>query len=186
LDDERFLIRRLREGDRSVLGDLVDRHGEDLMQYLLSITGNRETAEDIFQETWVRVMEKISRFDPVRSFAPWLFRIARNKAFDHLRWRKRWRLFGFDRGEPEVRLEPERSTPDFSDRIIAKETADRLLDRLEPIYREIIGLRYYRERSYGEIAEICDLPMGTVKSRLKRALDRLADLYAREEGKVNE
>ncbi|MFH1680532.1 MAG: sigma factor, partial [Candidatus Eisenbacteria bacterium] len=69
---ERSVVRRLRAVDRSGLGELLDRCGEDLMRTLVYVVGNREAAEDVFQETWVRVIRGIRRFDPGRPFAPWL------------------------------------------------------------------------------------------------------------------
>jgi len=68
----------------------MDLHGEALMRYLYSIMGTRESAEDVFQDSWVKVMEKISLFDSTMSFRPWLFRVARNAAYDALRRKKRW------------------------------------------------------------------------------------------------
>ncbi len=88
--DERQLISQLKKGDTDAAGALMDLHGEALMRYLYSIMGSRESAEDVFQDSWVKVMEKISLFDSSVSFRPWLFRVARNAAYDALRRKKRW------------------------------------------------------------------------------------------------
>lgn len=175
--EERDLLRRLQSGGPEDLGRLVDRYGEGLMQYLHSILRSREAAEDTFQDTWVLVARKIRRCDPDRPFAPWLFRVARNQAYDHLRSRRRRAFFGLE--ERTLRTQPDpRSSPSAAvDRLAARELAERLLPRLEAGHRELIHLRFYRECSYEEIAEICDIPLGTVKSRLRRALDRLATLH---------
>jgi RNA polymerase sigma-70 factor (ECF subfamily) len=178
---ERDVVRRLRAGDRSGLGELVDLHGESLMQYLVSILHDRDAAEDAFQDTWVRVVQRIGRFDPDLPFAPWLFRVARNRAYDHLRWSRRWSLFGLEASErgPEAGSRP--VEPAAAERLAAGEVAGRLLEGLDPGQREIIWLRFFRECSYQEIARICGLRLGTVKSRLRRALQRLAVLHARME-----
>jgi RNA polymerase sigma-70 factor (ECF subfamily) len=179
--EERDLLRSLREGEHAGLARLIERHGEGLMQYLHSILRNREDAEEAFQDTWIRVVEKAHRCDPDRPFAPWLFRIARNRAYDHLRQRRRWSLFSLE--GPGLRPRPDPgSDPDAAlERMVARDLAARLLPLLEPASREVICLRFYREHSYEEIAEICGVPVGTVKSRLRRALDRLGQLLERME-----
>ncbi|MFH1679907.1 MAG: sigma-70 family RNA polymerase sigma factor [Candidatus Eisenbacteria bacterium] len=174
---ERSVVERARAGDRSGFGELVDRYGEELMRTLVCVVGSREASEDVFQETWVRVIRGIRRFDPGRPFAPWLFRIARNLAYDHLRRRRRWKLFGLDRGEPEVRIEQAPPAPDPADRIAARDLSGKLLGRLDPLYREVIALRFFDDRSYREIADHLGVPLGTAQSRIHRALDRLAELY---------
>ena len=174
-DREQALIRALREGRQECLGELVDLHGEALMRYLVSILGERDTAEDVFQDTWVRVMRRIAGFRGDRAFAPWLFRIARNRAYDHLRWRKLRVLFA-DRADAGDGAEPEISTDDrFADRLAERDSATRVLAALSPRLREVLCLRFYHELSYEEIAGVCGVPVGTVKSRLARALARAAE-----------
>ncbi len=175
--EERDLVRRLQSGGPEGLGRLVDRYGEALMQYLHSILRNREAAEDAFQDTWVRVARKIRHCDPDRPFAPWLFRVARNHAYDHLRSQRRRAFFGLEERTLQTHPDPRSSPSEAVDRMAAREIAARLLPRLDAGCRELIHLRFYRECSYEEIAEICGIPLGTVKSRLARALDRLAALH---------
>jgi RNA polymerase sigma-70 factor (ECF subfamily) len=173
--DERRWIHQLKEGQASAAGMLMDHYGESLMRYLLSILANREAAEDAFQDCWVKVMEKIGQFQEVMSFGPWLFRIARNTAYDALRRKRRWR--SLDSGleaDSEERL-PEVADPtDFGNQVVARQTVERLIKSLSPDYREVLYLRFFESQSYEEIAELCRLPLGTVKSRLKRGLDLLA------------
>ena len=179
--EERDLLRHLQEGGREGLGRLVDRYGEGLMQYLNSILRNREAAEDAFQDTWVLVARKIHRCDADRPFGPWLFRVARNRAYDRLRGGRRRSFFGLEEHTLRTRPAPGTAPSAALDRLAAAEIAARLLPRLDADYREMIHLRFYRECSYEEIAEICGIPLGTVKSRLRRALDRLAILYGQME-----
>ena len=178
---ERRILDELRAGERHNLGRLVDRYGEELMGYLRAILAHRDLAEDVFQETWVKVIERIDRFRPDWAFAPWLFRIARNGAYDCLRRRRRWRLLSLTARASE---EPNRelAAPEETQRrVVARATVDALLKRLDPPQREILWLRFLDGLSYEEIAQRCDLPVGTVKSRVSRALNRLAALCARTE-----
>ena len=176
--DERELVRALQDGRRTALASLMDRHGEHLMSYLVSILNHRMQAEDAFQDTWIKVLEKIHRFDLRQPFAPWLFRVARNRAYDLLRRQRRWAWPGWRRREGEEPQPVDLAAPaDFAVEFADRETVRRLLARLEPVHREALWLRFYRDLSYEEIAAVCGVPLGTVKSRLRRALDRLAGLY---------
>jgi RNA polymerase sigma-70 factor (ECF subfamily) len=139
-------------------------------------------AEDIFQETWVKVIERIDRFRPDWAFAPWLFRIARNGAYDRLRRKQRWRMLSLTSREGD---EPARelATPEEQQRqVVARATIEALLEKLEAPQREMLWFRFIHELSYEEIAERCGLPVGTVKSRVSRALHRLATLCEKTEG----
>jgi RNA polymerase sigma-70 factor (ECF subfamily) len=189
---ERDILRRLRHGDRRGLEELMDRYGEDLMRYLAVILGNRESAEDVFQDTWVKVMERIGRYDLNRPFAPWLFRVARNCAYDQLRRKKRWwscdidenRHESEDRSSAYAKATADRSKP-FDETLATNDLSTKLLAGLEPRQRELVWLRFYGELSYQDIAERCSVPLGTVKSGLRRALDRLASIYQELEMKEN-
>lgn len=175
--DERRLVNGLRAGDERALAALMDLHGEGLMRYLLSLLLRREEAEDLFQETWVRVLRRGRSCDPDRPFAPWLFRVARNLAFDHLRWRRRWRaLVGHEPSRPSH--EPS-ETPRTPERLAAADLTHRLLGTLSPKLREVVHLRFWGDCSYEEIAAIAAVPVGTVKSRLNRALAQLSEGAAR-------
>jgi RNA polymerase sigma-70 factor (ECF subfamily) len=172
-------LRRLRAGDTSQLTVLMDRHGNALMNYLVAILRRPGPAEDAFQETWLRVLHRIHRFDPSLPFAPWLFRIGRNCAYDFLRRQRRWWPLGGRReaDEPAAGEEPA-SSDDWPDRLMRADIVRTILRRLNPRDREIIWLRFFSDLSYEEIAVCCAIPMGTVKSRLRRALDRLAAIHA--------
>jgi RNA polymerase sigma-70 factor, ECF subfamily len=174
-DPERLAgsLRRLRGGDRSALGELLDAWGEDLMRYLTALTGERESAEDLFQDTWVHVVERIGRYDPGRPFAPWLFRVARNLAYDHLRRKRRWRWIPLGGGPGE--FEPAEAAPGpADDPVDRRREAARLLACLDRRSREMVWLRYWGDASYEEIAAITRVPVGTGRSRLHRARKKLA------------
>jgi RNA polymerase sigma-70 factor, ECF subfamily len=174
--NEQQLILQLKEGRADAAGGLMDLHGESLMRYLHSILASHDAAEDAFQESWIKVMEKIDKFDNDFTFASWLFRIARNVAYDALRKKRRWWQINYWQEVSEYNeLEKEIADPtDWGRRIEDSETAARLLELLPPEFREVLFLRFFHDQSYGQIAAQCHLPLGTVKSRLKRGLDFLA------------
>lgn len=134
------------------------------------------SAEDLFQQTWLRVIENIRRFDPNRNFDAWLFAIARNLAIDHLR---RYRPDSLEEPAGEALPLVERfhvDTPGALDHVLRSEQAafvQKALESQPPVYREILSLRFEEEMKLEEIAKVLSIPLSTVKSRLGRALDRL-------------
>lgn len=166
---------QLKQGQPEAAAPLMDHYGESLMRYLFSILGNRESAEDVFQEVWVKVMENIAQFRTEMVFAPWLFRIARNAAYDALKARKRWWSLDSGSGRNPDESIPEMESPvDLGQEVILRQTVGRLMNTLSPDHREVLQLRFFQDLSYEEIAGICRLRLGTVKSRLKRGLEHLA------------
>ena len=171
-------VAQLQRGDLDALSALLGRYQNRLYRYLLRLVREPAEAEDLFQQTWVRVAEKIRQYDSKRNFEAWLFTVARNLAFDHLR---RIRPESLDEpisgrpGEsPATRLaSPERPVLDG---IMERERSSRLAQALEllPVtHREVLTLRFEEEMKLEEIAEVIDIPLSTVKTRLRRALDRL-------------
>jgi len=175
------LLRRARRRDPQALHKLVDMYSARLFGLLYRLTGSRETAEDLLQETFLRVVRMIPEYRHGGRFEAWLFRIAANLARDHARRQKR-------RGRP-VALDgpggaggPGRSDladtgqPDPVGELLKKEAEQRVsavLQGLAEAEREIILLRHFSELSFREIAELLDIPLGTALARAHRALKRL-------------
>lgn len=180
---ERELIRRLKRGDGAAAAGLVTSHGEALLRYLTTIVGNRPDAEDAFQETWVRVIDRIASFDGGLPFGPWLFRIARNQAFDLLRRRRMRTWLGGSRDDDASPPEPS-ACDRHPEELMARQLVGRLLQTMNATQRELLALRFAAELSYEEIAAVCRVPIGTIKSRLHRALDALAAAHRRLEGRT--
>lgn len=169
-------IARLRRGDPEAVAALLARYQNRLYRYLLRLVREPATAEDLFQQAWMRVVQHIRRYDPRRSFEAWLFSVARNLAIDHLR---RYRPESLDDPLPsgETREEQLPATgPGALETVLARERAGRLaeiLAELPAIYREVLTLRFEEEMKLEDIAAVLDVPLSTVKTRLSRALENL-------------
>jgi RNA polymerase sigma-70 factor, ECF subfamily len=167
-------IARLRRGDPEALGALLERYQNRLYRYLLRLVREPAAAEDLFQQTWIRVAEQARRYDPRRTFDAWLFTVAHNLAIDYLR---RYRPESLDEALPsgESRQEHLASHAESAlDRVIFDERAARLagaMGGLPAVYREVLTLRFEEEMKLEEIATVLDAPLSTVKTRLRRGLE---------------
>ena len=173
MDPDRDDAARLRRGDTAGLAGLMGRHQDRLFRYLLRLAGDEAVAEDLFQQTWLRVAERIGGYDRSRPFAPWLFAVARNLALDHLR-RRRPESFD-EQPEPEAPATPD---ADPFARAVARQQGARLADAvagLAPLDREVLSLRFEEDLALAELAERLAVPLPTAKARLYRALARLRE-----------
>jgi RNA polymerase sigma-70 factor, ECF subfamily len=173
---------RLRGGDLEAVTGLMERYQHRLYRYLLRIVAQPSAAEDLFQQTWLRVMERIQKYDPKRNFEGWLFSLAHNLAIDHLRRRQPESL---DEptftGETQLSLTPG-DGPNALDELLSMERTERIAEavaELPVLFREVIALRFEEELKLEEIAAVLSLPMGTVKTRVHRALKSLRIILAR-------
>lgn len=159
------LMTAVANGDAHALETLCRRWERPLHQFLARYTAGRDV-DDLYQETWLRVVRAARRFDPARRFSTWLFQIALNLARD---WQRR------PPPEPvDPTSVPEPVAPDAAPD--AALDAQRLLAALPEPQRAVVVLRYYHDLSEEQVAEILDCPRGTVKSRLHQALARLTAL----------
>jgi len=169
-------VARLRKGDPDAITDLVGRYQHRLFRFLVRLVGDPATAEDLFQQTWIRLMEKIGSYDARRSFEAWLFAIARNLAIDYLRRRRGISLDELDDSghAPVERLVAAR--PDVLSQLLDFERGALLaaaIGELPAIHREVLTLRFEEDMKLEQIAEVAGVPLSTVKSRLHRALESL-------------
>ena len=159
---------RVQAGDDAALGELLDRYRARLFGFLVRRVGDA-AADDLFQETWLRVVRARASFDPKRRFSTWLFQIANNLCRDRGRRRKVEEGYR-DTMREQVRSEPLRpASPPLDLRLDMHRRIQALPDKL----REVLLLRYYHQLSEPEIAEIAGIPRGTVKSRLHNAVRAL-------------
>ena len=173
---------RLRRGDPDALAAAISRYQHRLYRYLLRLVADPATAEDLFQQTWVRVMESLRRYDARRSFDAWLFAVAHNLAIDHLR---KSRPESLDEVQPSghTRADGLAGTgKDALECLLEWERADAVaaaFHRLPAIHREVLTLRFEEDLKLEQVAEIVQIPLSTVKSRLRRALDGLRNTLDR-------
>ena len=163
------LVGLLARGEETALAELLKRYERPLSSFLYRHTGGRDV-EDLYQETWLRVVRHAANFDAERRFSTWLYRIALNLARD---WHRR----------PPPEASDAEPVPDGSSEIARAEAgldAASLLRELPEAQREVVILRFYHDLSEEQVAEILACPKGTVKSRMHHALARLAQLVEKE------
>ena len=189
--DETLLLRYRQQGDRDDFAQLVHRYERELYNYLRRYLGDAEMAHDVFQATFLQVHLKCDKFESGRRFRPWLYTIATNQAIDAQRRNKRHRMVSLDRagigaesdeisvlmellvsGEPNPLNELDRQER----RTVVREGVDSLPESL----KAVVVLVYYQGLKYREAADILDIPVGTVKSRLHTAVQKLHEVWDRE------
>jgi len=166
------LIERFQKGDLYAFDLIVKRYKEQLLNFVYRFVGNQEEAEDIVQETFLRVYRKRKAYKRIAKFSTWIYTIAGNLSRTELRRRKRRKLFsvtdmGYEDRDYEISDEgynPENHT----EGVIQEEIIHAEINNLSPKFREVIILRDVQELSYEEISKIIRVPIGTVKSRVNR------------------
>jgi RNA polymerase sigma-70 factor (ECF subfamily) len=167
----------LKRQDPGLLDELIVRYQHRLLRYLMFLTGQREMAEDLFQEVWMRVLTRGAQFNGKARFETWLFTIARNLVIDQRRKRTISSLdelfeSGSDDDKP-MTFEVADHEPSPFDRMSNVEDREQIaaaLLHLDALYREVLVLRFHEELSLEEIAKVTQAPLSTVKSRLYRGL----------------
>ncbi len=173
-DDVRELVRRCLKGDQLAIHQLVDQFRGPVFGLCLRMLGNRQDAEDTAQESFIRALRSLDRWDPARDFRPWLFAIAGNRCRSVLAVRKR-------RPPPAPLLEdnlPDNSPDVLSQRSLLEEVR-RALAQVREEYRQAFLLYHEQELSYAEISEAFDRPVGTIKTWIHRARGEVAAILIR-------
>lgn len=180
------LLQRFRQGHRAAFDLLVRRYERELFGYLRRYLGDANLADDVFQNTFLQLYLKCDQFEAGRPVRPWLYTIATNQAIDTLRRLGRQAMVSLDQqtgetAEGEVRslieliegraVDPAAHSEEEERRVRIRVWVDQLDDKL----RQVLLLAYYQGLKYRDIAEILDIPVGTVKSRLHTALLRLQE-----------
>jgi RNA polymerase sigma-70 factor (ECF subfamily) len=174
--DRAKLAQGLRGGDPGVVDGLIEQYQHRLLRYLLSLTGNRATADDIFQETWLHVLERGHQYRAQWKFEVWLFSIARHLVIDFMRRKKTHSLDELMNPEEGSGFEPPALDASPFESLSVGEEAMRMaraLSRVPAAYREALTLRFREDLSLEEMAGIINVPLSTVKSRLYRGLESL-------------
>jgi RNA polymerase sigma-70 factor (ECF subfamily) len=174
------IARGLRRRDPDLLDRLIEQYQHRLLRYLVHLTGRRELAEDLFQETWIRVLERGHQFNEKYAFSTWLFAVARNLAIDHMRRKQPASLDGLmndkDKDDAARFDVPETGQASAFDLTLRREQNEHIaagMQHLAAEYREALLLRFQEGMSLEEIASVARVPLGTVKSRIYRGLSAL-------------
>ena len=181
--DYELVIKARDKGDQQAYASLMNRYREPLYYMLLKMTGCTTDAEDLTIEAFGKAFKSIDTYTPDYAFSTWLFRIATNNCIDFIR-KKRTPTVSMDNlytdidGEnvainiPSENLDPEEIIIDRQ----KKETMREIVAKLKPHYKILIELRYFDEKTYDEIAEQLQIPIGTVKAKLFRAREFLSQM----------
>jgi RNA polymerase sigma-70 factor (ECF subfamily) len=176
-DEAKSIARGLEKRDPDLLDRLIEQYQYRLYRYLVYVTGNKERAEDFFQETWIRVLERGHQYDGKSRFEAWLFAIARHLVIDWQRSKKAQSLDTLTDPEQEHPLQlVNESDPSPLQHVLSHETEENVqssLQRIPAIYREVLVLRFQEELQIEEMAGVLSVPLSTVKSRLYRGLEAL-------------
>lgn len=173
----------LKRRDMQMLDTLIVTYQHRLFRYLLYLTSSRELSEDLFQETWMRVLQRGAQYNGAARFDTWLFTIARNLVIDVRRKRTMLSLEEMcDKAADERPFEPAASDPTPFDTCLMREHSERVAEALltlDPLSREVLVLRFHEELSLEEIAKVTRAHLSTVKSRLYRGLATLKPRIAK-------
>ncbi len=183
--DEELLLTYRCQGDREIFEELVRRYETELYNYLRHYLGDAQMAEDAFQATFLQVHLKCDQFDENRRVRPWLYTVATNQAIDAQRRNRRHRMVSLDRRFGGKSHDEESGTlgglldneePGPVDHFESSEQGEfvrRAIDDLPEALRRVVLLVYYQGLKYREAADVLAIPVGTVKSRLHAAINRL-------------
>ena len=180
---------RFIEGDENAFDELVDRYYRQIYRFLVRFTGSEHLAEDLIQEVFVKLYKSASTFDPGRRFRPWLYQIAANTARDMLRSASRnSRRISFQNSDDEAETTLDQLVPGVAgspdEAMIERETSEKVketLMQMQDQLREILILAYYNQLPYKDIADSLGIPLGTVKSRLHKAVSTFGEIWKRHE-----
>jgi RNA polymerase sigma-70 factor (ECF subfamily) len=187
--DYMLVQRALNEKDQRAYTELMGRYKDSVFYMLLKMVNNSDDAEDLTIETFSKAFKRLDQYTPQFAFSTWLFKIASNHSIDFIR-KKRIKAISIDQGYSkadgesyvipvkEESLDPEESMQ-------KDERVQRMRDvveKLKPRYKRLVELRYFEEKSYEEISEILELPLGTVKAQLFRARDFMFELMKTTKG----
>lgn len=182
MTDEKAWILQARQGDDDAFTLLVEAYQKPVYNLCYRMLGGIEAAEDAAQDTFLKAYQNLNRYDIERPFATWLLSIAAHHCIDKLR-RKRFLTFSIDEDEEQQMEIPDRFAPDPEAEAVSKQEREYLhglLQKLDPVDRAAIVMRYWYDASEVEIAQTLKLTVPAVKSRLHRARRAMAGLWENE------
>ena len=177
MKDDAQLVRDAQAGDADALGQLIERYQDRLYSCMIQVVGSSHEALDVLQDTFIQVLGKIDTLRDPQHFFTWLYRIAFNRAMTKQRSRKP--TVSIDHDNSQIADELEDGQAAAADRLQVEELQRRVLEavsKLEQPFRQVIVLREMEDLDYETIAEILEISVGTVRSRLHRARSQLRDM----------
>lgn len=185
------LVQQAVQGDQKAYAELLSRYKDSIYFMLLKMVNNRDDAEDLTIEAFGKAFKNLHQYTPDFAFSTWLFKIATNNCIDFIR-RKRKFTFSIDKSiesdsGQEMQFEIKSPALDPEEGMIKKQKAALMRDvvqKLKPRYKRLVELRYFHERSYEEIADELQLPLGTVKAQLFRAREFLYQILKSKEEQI--
>lgn len=178
--DDRQLTRLVLDGDTTAFEYLFDRYRDAIHRLFLQRTGSAEDADDLLQETFIKVYINLHRYNRSYTFGQWVYTIARNTFIDFVRRRQE------DLPIDDRFAAPASSAPTPEESVInlqQRTQIEHYLEQLSPRYRQLIVMRFFDEYSYEEIAAKLSLPLGTVKTQIHRAREQMCRLIAEGENR---
>ena len=171
------LIARFQEGDINAYNELVKRYKDRLLNFVFRYFNNVEQAEDVVQDTLIKLYTHASYYKNVAKFSTWIFTIAKNNALTELRKNKRKKTDSLwtDDGKSIDISSKEESLESKVQNEIAIDQLNKFLDEIPENFRMAVVLRDFQELSYEEISKILEIPIGTIKSRINRGRIQLAE-----------
>lgn len=180
-DDINQILDRIISGSESAFSEITGLYLKPIYNFVFRMVGDRDAAEDLAQETFVKAWKNLKKFDQKRSFRIWLFTIAKNTTFDYFKKKKEIPFSTFTDEGGESWLENVADENILPDEILERkniaEELDEILQKLPPHYRAILFLHYKEDFSLHEITEILGEPYNTIKSRHQRGLGKLKELF---------
>lgn len=171
---DRLLLHHAQQGNTAAFGELVRRYQNAVFSVCYRLRGNRQEAEDMSQQTFIRAYERLHTFEAERPFLPWIRRVATNVCLNAME-RRQPEPVDVETLEPGLPAPP---TVDPAQKVAEQQRVERLYAAvlaLPPAYRAVIELRHFQELSYEEVSELLNLPLNTIKSHLFRARKLLAE-----------
>ena len=172
------LIALIREKDSNRYSEIIERYQGKLFAYLFRLIGNREEAEDLLQDVFIKAYKNINSYDTSRKFSSWIYRIAHNEAVNFIKRRYLKKFISWeDISSTKDKMEA-KSMDDGPDEIwLKKESTEGVGEAIQKLplkYRQVLLLRYFSDKSYEEISEILGKPLNTVGTLINRAKKKLA------------
>jgi RNA polymerase sigma-70 factor (ECF subfamily) len=172
------LVRLIREHDQERFSEIIDRYQTKLFVYLFRLVGDRDEAQDLLQDVFLKSYRNLASYDTNRKFSSWIYRIAHNEAVNYIKRRSLKRFIPWESvTATKDQLDLSSAEEGAEDAWIRKEMNQAVaaaIDRLPMKYRQVLTLRYWSDKSYEEISEILGRPINTVGTLINRAKRKLA------------